>query len=117
MTYAEAIELAKTRVRPFKRIRTSGRYCKPEYMEVPIKGYNKRVRRIADKYFDDLYRQVDERDKVCVRCGSDKNLTHHHLDGNKENMGLDNIALRCWNCHRREHKEYTGVKQREGDHD
>ena len=51
---------------------------------------------------------VLERDKVCVLCGSDKNLHVHHLDnsgrGEDCNNSLDNLAVLCGDCHSAIHK-------------
>ena len=63
--------------------------------EVEISSHKLRLRLIAEGYFE----------KKCCCCG----LTHwlgeeiplelHHKDGNKKNNSLDNLELRCPNCH------------------
>lgn len=50
-------------------------------------------------------RLLEQRGKVCERCGYNKQeiLEVHHIDRNRENNELGNLALICPNCHAEEH--------------
>jgi DNA-directed RNA polymerase subunit RPC12/RpoP len=59
-----------------------------------------------NKYFDNLYWKVLERDNyICKCCGKkiDKNKQRqfnvHHIDGNCKNNVLDNLEMLCIPCH------------------
>lgn len=62
---------------------------------VCITSYKLRNRLLADNYFE----------RKCCCCGNTDWLGNpiplelHHKDGNKENNNLDNLELRCPNCH------------------
>jgi hypothetical protein len=50
-------------------------------------------------------RLLNQRGKVCERCGYTKFeiLQVHHKDKNKKNNNIDNLELICPNCHFEEH--------------
>lgn len=53
--------------------------------------------------------KVIERDKVCMMCGSDKNLEAHHIKRFSDypllRTSLDNGMTLCKKCHKKIHKE------------
>lgn len=98
----EAIERHKLDVSHFtgqSHSKNIGKYKTPieKYLsnEVRVTSHKLRIRLINEGYFE----------KKCSCCG----LTHwlgeeiplelHHKDGDKENNSLDNLELRCPNCH------------------
>lgn len=101
-TVKEAIEKYKLDVSHFtgqSHSKNIGKYKTPieKYFnnEVRVTSHKLRIRLINEGYFE----------KKCSCCG----LTHwlgeeiplelHHKDGDKENNSLDNLELRCPNCH------------------
>lgn len=45
----------------------------------------------------------------CVRCGSLRYLTVHHIDLNPRNDNEENLVTLCEDCHKLKHKEAEGV--------
>jgi hypothetical protein len=74
-----------------------GRYIKEGVSYAPMKGercYNWKggegvYRSIAFEYYD----------KVCVHCGSEKNIQIHHIDKNRKNNHPSNLRVVCASCH------------------
>jgi 5-methylcytosine-specific restriction endonuclease McrA len=56
-------------------------------------------------YFDRLEGWRTEFDKKCKRCGSQKNLEFHHINGKRLNSNIilvkerQNLVLLCHDCH------------------
>jgi 5-methylcytosine-specific restriction endonuclease McrA len=49
-------------------------------------------------------KQIHQRDRICVRCGSNENLqVHHKTYNNLYNENLDDLELLCERCHQVEH--------------
>jgi len=48
-------------------------------------------------------RCFDEHGKECIACGSDENIEAHHLDGDRSNNNIDNLAPVCADCHKSVH--------------
>ena len=46
-----------------------------------------------------IRRFVLRRDKCCVFCKSEDELTIHHKDRNKENNAVRNLVVVCDSCH------------------
>lgn len=76
-----------------------GKYRTPieKYLnnEQSVSSWKLRNRLLAEGYFE----------KKCCCCGNTEWLGHpiplelHHIDGNKDNNSLENLELRCPNCH------------------
>jgi predicted nucleic acid-binding Zn ribbon protein len=48
---------------------------------------------------EELKQQIKERDNfVCRKCGSEENLTVHHIDYNKDNLDPSNLITLCNTC-------------------
>lgn len=46
---------------------------------------------------------IEDREKVCSRCGSTTNVDMHHKDHNHSNNASENLVLLCRSCHMKEH--------------
>jgi hypothetical protein len=57
-----------------------------------------------------LVKRIRERDKVCMDCGSAKNLHVHHIDSNPKNNADENLVLLCIPCHARRHEALGETK-------
>ena len=55
-----------------------------------------------DKYGMKKYRKDHT---ACETCGATGELGTHHKDGDKANNSLSNFAVKCNDCHRKEHPE------------
>lgn len=44
---------------------------------------------------------------ACVVCGTDTKLVVHHIDGDRDNNSLDNLAPVCRSCHRKIHSPFS----------
>ena len=57
---------------------------------------------VTQEVRDAIYRKVRKRDRhACQKCGqqtSNRNLTVHHIDYDKQNCNLDNLKTLCRNC-------------------
>lgn len=42
---------------------------------------------------------LNEKGESCEVCGTDENIVVHHIDGDRENNDLENLAPVCLNCH------------------
>lgn len=68
------------------------------------------------------YRKAGEREckrkfpitgeSLCVNCGSQKLVDHHHLDGDPCNNDPDNVVIICRKCHLRLHRKNRDVGRR-----
>ena len=61
------------------------------------------------KHGKSMYRDLalSKYQKVCMICGCDKEyaIQVHHIDGDRSNGSIDNLAVLCANCHLGVHKE------------
>ncbi len=46
---------------------------------------------------------VENRPKVCVECGSTKNIHVHHIDEDREHNSSENLIVLCKSCHWKAH--------------
>jgi 5-methylcytosine-specific restriction endonuclease McrA len=51
-------------------------------------------------YRDKCFREKGE---ICAECGDTENIEVHHIDGNRWNNHLDNLAPLCHDCHMKVH--------------
>lgn len=78
-------------------------------------------KKITEKNLDDAVSLfVRNRDKRCVRCGSDKALTCSHFytrNARSVRWDLENLDTVCWGCHsyweRRKNGEYLDWKKKQ----
>lgn len=56
------------------------------------------------------YRQkaLEEYGEECANCGAGDGLEVHHLNGDREDNDVDNLAVLCRHCHRRLHRSGLG---------
>lgn len=45
------------------------------------------------------------REKKCAECGSEENIEVHHVDGNRTNNSIENLAPLCHSCHVKIHTD------------
>ena len=91
------------------------RKCKYERLsrENSERFNGKPVKDIKDRRQESVYAQIalEKLPNHCVGCQRDDvNFEVHHLDGNRKNNILDNLAIMCLSCHRKLHtfsKKYT----------
>ena len=94
------------------------RYAQSEKGKLKQKEYRLKNRdyllKIADKYqrtykTNAIRMQAkrlmtrDGRERVCVDCGSTKDINIHHVDGIKENNVIENLVYVCRKCHGNRH--------------
>lgn len=63
-------------------------------------------------------KSVVERDKICVKCGSEKGLQAHHIshwaDDPVNRIDVDNGVTLCISCHAKEHPKIQNLILRHG---
>jgi len=68
-------------------------------------------RNLPYKGFRELRPLVLERDNYkCQKCGAERGLMVHHIDGNKFNNTMENLVTSCYSCH----NSLRGRKVRKG---
>jgi len=69
-------------------------------------------KRLGRSYTRKLY--PIKKDDVCYKCGSNKKISHHHIDGNPQNSNPENISIICHICHLRYHRQngHVGKKSK-----
>ena len=51
-----------------------------------------------------------EKEKQCVECGETENIEVHHIDTNRWNNDIDNLAPLCHDCHSKVHSSDPDMK-------
>lgn len=75
----------------------------------PIIPYKNMSIPLPDNW-DEIREAVNNRDKICQKCGAVEWLGVHHIDKNHLNNELDNLILLCWTCHMKYHHKQNGFQ-------
>ena len=70
---------------------------RPEVKERTRRNYLRR------KYGDNAFMVLERDNYTCIKCGSKKRISIHHIDWNENNNTLDNLVLLCSSCHGKLH--------------
>ena len=77
-----------------------------DLLHVSFLERTKSKRKRTAKSWRRLRERAINRDKMCVKCGSKKKLTVHHILTGKVSSSLSNLVTLCDFCHKEEHGHY-----------
>lgn len=77
------------------------KYCNRECMK---NAFRSRKRRGTSWMAVHQYARLLKPTGSCERCGSNRNVDVHHIDGNPQNNSLDNLQRLCRSCHIKAHR-------------
>ena len=67
--------------------------------------------------YSELTKSIKNNNPACVRCGSNKLIELHHVDGDRKNNTTINLIVLCKSCHTKEHNKIKSIHpeyQKEG---
>ncbi len=70
---------------------------------------HKKTKNPLPENWEDLRRQVKERDQVCCDCAG-PSIGAHHIDFNRTHNDLSNLVWLCWPCHKIRHWQHHTLR-------